>query len=511
MQQTERGHKKPVNLNYLTMKKIITTIALSAIAFTSFAGGLLTNTNQSASFVRNPARYASLETDAIYFNPAGTAFFEKGWRVSANWQMVWQSRDITSHVDNKQYGAKIYVPVMPSVMASYSTGKWSFSGFFGIPGGGGNCSFDNGLPMFNQLGNGFKELLPIVSGAQATGDAYSAFQSTQYVFGLQLGAAYRILDNLSAYVGVRGNYTSASYNGAINFDAMSAKGATKVSPLSLDLTQKGISVTPIIGIDYKVGNFNFAAKYEFRAVTNLKNNTKNLGIFGENYNKGVAKAGENIGTKVYQAAYQQAYQATYDAYIAQGAPAEMAEQNATANATNIATQKATQVAGEAGGKLGMLSTLEDGKRLRNDAPASLSLGASWQATPWFKAMISGNYYFDKNATVESLLGGANNNKNLAHDTYEIAAGLEFNVTKNLLLSAGVQYTDFGITNEYTSDLSFVNDSFMTGFGGKYSINEHWDINAGFCFAVYKKDKNTLKAATYERDTYNATIGVDFKF
>ena len=497
------------------MKKIITTIALSAFAFTSFAGGLLTNTNQSASFVRNPARYASLETDAIYFNPAGTAFFEKGWRISANWQMVWQNRDITSHVDNKQYGAKIYVPVMPSLLASYSTGKWSFSGFFGIPGGGGNCSFDKGLPMFNQLGNGFKDLLPIVSGAQATGDAYSAFQSTQYVFGLQLGAAYRILDNLSAYVGVRGNYTSASYNGAINFDAMSANGATKVSPLSLDLAQKGISVTPIIGIDYKVGNFNFAAKYEFRAVTNLKNNTKNLGIFGENYNKGVAKAGENIGAvakpAIYSVAHQTAYETIYNSAIAQGAPADMATQMATEQAPAYAAQATEAKLQEIGGKLGMLSTLEDGKTLRNDTPASLSLGASWQATPWFKAMISGNYYFDKHATVESLLGGENNNKNLAHDTYEIAAGLEFNVTKNLLLSAGVQYTDFGITNEYTSDLSFVNDSFMTGFGGKYSINEHWDINAGFCFAVYKKDKNILKAATYERDTYNATIGVDFKF
>lgn len=475
------------------MKKIITSIVLSSLAFTSFAGGLLTNTNQSASFVRNPARYASLETDAIYFNPAGTAFFEKGWRISANWQMVWQNRDITSHIDNKQYGAKIYVPVMPSLLASYSTGKWSFSGFFGIPGGGGNCNFDKGLPMFNQLGNGFKDLLPIISGAQATGDAYSAFQSTQYVFGLQLGAAYRIIDNLSAYVGVRGNYTSATYNGGINFDGINIKNgnAMQVSPLSLDLAQKGISVTPIIGIDYKVGNFNFAAKYEFRAVTNLKNNTKNLGIFGENYNKGVAKAGENYSTPIYQAVYQQA--------VMQGAPSE------------YAAEKAMNTVQEVAGKLGMLSTLEDGKTLRNDTPASLSLGASWKATSWLQAMVSANYYFDKNATVESLLGGANNNKNLAHDTYEVAAGLEFNVTKNLLLSAGVQYTDFGITNKYTSDLSFVNDSFMTGFGGKYSINEHWDINAGFCFAVYKKDKNTLKAATYERDTYNATIGVDFKF
>ena len=477
------------------MKRIFSSIVVASLALSSFAGGLLTNTNQHAAFVRNPARYASLETDAIYFNPAGTAFFNEGWRISANWQMVWQSRDITSHIDNKKYGAKIYVPVMPSILASYTTGKWSFSGFFGIPGGGGNAKFNDGLPMFNQLGNGFKALLPAVAGAQATSDAYSAFESTQYVFGLQLGAAYRITDGLAAYVGVRGNYTSATYNGGIHFDAMSASGATKVSPLSLDLAQKGFSVTPIIGIDYKVGNFNFAAKYEFAAVTTLKNNTKNLGIFGENFNEGVAGAGEFIGGKVYAAAYQQA--------LAQGAPAEMAAQ--------IAAETAGQVAGSAGGTLGMLSTLENGKKLRNDTPASLSLGASWQATSWLQAMISANYYFDKDAVVESLLGGADNNVNLEHNTYELAAGLEFKVCKGLLLSAGVQYTDFGITNKYTSDLNFNNDSFMTGLGGKYSINKHWDINAGFCFAVYKEDKNDLKAATYNRSTYNATIGVDFKF
>lgn len=477
------------------MKKIITTIALSAFALTSFAGGLLTNTNQHSAFVRNPARYASLETDAIYFNPAGTAFFNEGWRLSANWQMVWQNRDITSHIDNRNHGAKIYVPVMPSIMTSYTTGKWSFSGFFGITGGGGNAQFNDGLPMFNTLGNGFKALLPAVTGAMATSDAYSSFESTQYVFGLQLGAAYRITDNFSAYVGVRGNYTSASYNGGIFFDAANTSGAMKVSPLSLDLAQSGISFTPIIGFDYKVGNFNFAAKYEFMAVTTLKNKTNNLGIFGENYNNGVAAAGEAIGTKVYTAAYQQA--------LSQGVTPDMAAQ--------VAAQTAAQVAGSAGGTLGMLSTLENGKTLRNDTPAQLSLAASWQATSWLQAMVSANYYFDKDATVQSLLGGADNNTSLSGNTYEVAAGLEFKVCKNLLLSAGVQYTDFGITNEYTSDLNFNNDSFMTGLGGKYSINDNWDINAGFCFAVYKDDNNTLKAATYKRDTYNATIGVDFKF
>ena len=331
--------------------------------------------------------------------------------------------------------------------------------------------------------------------------ATSAFESTQYVFALQFGAAYKFNENLSAYAGIRGNYISANYAG--NITAVHPQAGAMGKILNLDLTQTGVAFAPVIGIDYKVGDFNFAAKYEFAAVTTLKNNTKNLGIFGENFNEGVAGAGKFIGDKVYAAAYQQAYQQA----SAQGAPAEMAAQIAAEKAA----ETAGQVAGSAGGTLGMLSTLENGKKLRNDTPASLSLGASWQATSWLQAMISANYYFDKDAVVESLLGGADNNVNLEHNTYELAAGLEFKVCKGLLLSAGVQYTDFGITNKYTSDLNFNNDSFMTGLGGKYSINKHWDINAGFCFAVYKEDKNDLKAATYNRSTYNATIGVDFKF
>ena len=123
-------------------------------------------------------------------------------------------------------------------------------------------------------------------------------------------------------------------------------------------------------------------------------------------------------------------------------------------------------------------------------------------------MLGATYYFDKDATVESLLGG-DNNKHLAHNTYELQAGVEFNVTKNLLLSAGVQYSDFGITDSYISDISFVNDSFMTGIGAKYSFNEHWDLNAGFCYAAYANYKTQL--SSYVRNTYNATLGVDFKF
>ena len=436
------------------MKRFFSTIAIASLALSTFAGGLLTNTNQHAAFVRNPARYASLETDAIYFNPAGTAFFKEGWALSANWQMIWQDRDVTSTLTNKSYKGEVYVPCMPTILASYTKGNWSFSGFFGIPGGGGNAQFNDGLPAFDAMGAG----LVAASGLSAK----SAFESTQYVFSLQLGAAYKVNDNWSVYAGLRSNYTNANYSGAITAVHPLAGDYAKI--LELDLTQKGIAFSPVIGIDYKIGDFNFAAKYEFRSVTTVENETDKF----TSEIVGAMLGDPNLDGKI--------------GALSQTMPA-----------------------------LASLATLQNGQTLRSDAPALLSLAGSWQATSWFKAMLGATYYFDKDAKVESLLGGADNNKNLDRNTYELLAGVEFNVTKNLLLSAGIQYSDFGITDKYTSDLGFINDSFMTGLGAKYSFNENWDLNVGFCYANYAHDTNKLNGSSYIRKTYNATVGVDFKF
>ena len=397
-----------------------------------------------------------METDAIYFNPAGTAFFKEGWAFSANWQMIWQDRDVTSLLDKKTYKGEVYVPCMPTLMAAYKTGDWTFSGFFGIPGGGGKCEFNDGLPMLNNMVNGMFAQGLEGMGLNGVGGytTESAFQSTQYMFSLQLGAAYKINENLSVYGGVRANYTNASYEGTITTsfkDGVTIGGypiaATPAAPyeqnilaaapkLAVDMTQSGLAFAPIVGIDYKVCNFNFAAKYEFRAVTTVENDTEE-------------------------------------------APAQ-------------------------------LPTFADGVTFRSDAPALLSLAGSWQVCPRLQVMAGWNYYFDKDAKVESLLGG-DNNENLDDNTYELLAGVEFKLTDKWLLSAGIQYSNFGITDNYTSDLSFINDSFMTGVGAKYSINEQWDINFGACYANYAHDVNRRMGSDYMRKTYNVAVGVDFKF
>ena len=436
------------------MKRIFSTIVFASLALSTFAGGLLTNTNQHSAFVRNPMRYASLETDAIYFNPAGTAFFKEGWALSANWQMIWQDRDVNSALTNKSYKGEVYVPCMPTVFAAYKTGDWTFSGFFGIPGGGGNAQFNDGLPAFDAMGGG----LVAAQGLNAT----SAFESTQYVFALQLGAAYKISDNWSVYAGVRGNYTSANYSGAITAVHPQAGAVGKL--LNLDLTQTGIAFAPVIGVDYKIGNFNFAAKYEFRAVTNVENETDK---FESEILAPMLGGDGNLDGKI--------------GVLAQSMPA-----------------------------LAALATLQDGQTLRSDAPAMLSLAGSWQALPRLQVMAGWNYYFEKDAKVESLMGGDNMRK-LSRNTIEYLFGAEFKVTDKFLVSAGIQYSNFGINDKYTSDLSFINDSFMTGLGAKYSINENIDLNIGYCYANYAHDTNRLNGSSYIRKTHNATIGVDFRF
>ncbi|MBQ7191655.1 MAG: hypothetical protein IJS00_02140 [Paludibacteraceae bacterium] len=48
------------------------------------AGGLVTNTNMSAAYLRNPAREGAIDIDGVYFNPAGTAFLTNGVHIGVS-------------------------------------------------------------------------------------------------------------------------------------------------------------------------------------------------------------------------------------------------------------------------------------------------------------------------------------------------------------------------------------------------------------------------------------------
>ena len=132
--------------------KIFTKFALALVAAmtittTVFAGGPMTNSNQSASFLRSIARGTSLDPDAVYNNPAGVVFMDNGFHIGINDQMAKQTRTVTSTYApfamsngnaTKEYVGEVFSPAIPSVHFAWKHNRWAVMVGMGVNGGGGS-------------------------------------------------------------------------------------------------------------------------------------------------------------------------------------------------------------------------------------------------------------------------------------------------------------------------------------------------------------------------------------
>lgn len=498
------------------MKKFFLLLAISFnIQLSTFnkihAGGMMSNTNQNAAFIRNPARDGAIGIDGVYSNPAGVALMPEGWHMSLNWQLAWQRRiaDTQNPVfmrdannggsDTKHYRGVATAPFLPSVQLAYNWKKFSFQASGAVSGGGGKCTFDSGLgsfdaaigrvwvgmlsPVANNLNNLFSAYGLHAKAPVSTGYSSNGFmEGKQYYFGGTIGAAYKIVDKenikVSGYAGVRFLYGMAGYKAEITdikvhttdgaqplatyinnisnsiyqagveaamagkteavlavtkageeLSQQSGQLAKYYNGVYLQSDQNGFGVCPIIGLDVKYQWVNFAFKYEFRTKMNM---------------------------------------------------------------TNSSTVKEA-------GLFSAVNQFVDGTSVREDTPALLTLGLELEPLKGLRFDVGYHHFYDRQArkTYFDANGNRHDDKNqmLSHGTNEWLVGAEydFGKDKRWTVSGGIQTTNYGNTDEYMSDISFVTNSWSFGTGVKYKINDKMAVNVGY-FQTNYRDYN--QAADY---------------
>lgn len=447
-------------------KSLFASLLLMLTSVSATAGGILTNTNQSVLFLKNPAREAAIGLDGVYSNPAGVAFMPEGFHLAFNWQYAHQTRTVHSTnplfklgkknngQESKSYEGVTDAPFIPSLQAAYNTGKWSIQGNISVPGGGGACEFADGLGSFESVvGNIAKTLQPL--GAQGY-DMNGFMHGRQYYFGFQFGAAYKVTSDLSVYGGLRLLYGSATYKAKIDniqvkteggyvdfasyLQAITAAGyGDKVAPLqkyaqgvNLLCNQSGVGLAPIIGVDYKLGRFNFAAKYEFKTPMRMKNES-------------------------------------------------------TVN-------EASEIAA--------INKYRDGEEVNEDNPAQLAIGAQWSPIDNVRINLGWHHFFDKQ------VDWYNNTQDLLdHNSNEYLAGVEWDVTDRLNVSAGGQLTRYGLTDEYMNDMSYVVNSYSVGLGFSYKVKPNLTLSAAYFRTIYDKYNRNNYPAEGISDSFDRTNSV----
>jgi len=484
-------------MKHLRLVCVVIAIALSGN--TIKAGGILTNTNQNIAFNRNFARDGVIAIDGVYSNPAGVAFLSNGFHLSLNWQMAFQTRTINSGLTVpafagtpfekpftmnggdadgiKTFKGEATVPFIPSFQAAYNTDKWGFQASFALTGGGGKCKFDNGLASFERQVAMLPGMLYAVNskilastgmdlGLGSSTPSYSVnsfLNGQQYALGLQLGVTYKINEHIAVYAGGRFTYNLNKYEG-------------QITDISANIAGENQNLYQYFG--------NMVSTYSANASALSQK----------------ASAASAAGDEATAAALtQKAALCTQVAGVAETTKASVADRYISCKQTGWGIQPIIGIDYKAerfniGARLEFTNHYDvtnkttiddtgmfaDGAKTPSDMPGLFTVGAQYEVLPTLRVMGGFHYFFDKNADMTN-----NKQRHLDGNTTEYLAGVEWDITDKIMVSAGGQRTNYGLGDgEFLSDMSFSLDSYSAGFGAKVRLSDKVALNVAYFWTMY---------------------------
>jgi long-chain fatty acid transport protein len=533
------------------MKKLIVVTGIVLCFSQVFAGGLLTNGNQSAQYIRMLSRNASTSVDAVYFNPAGLMKMDNGFYFSVQSQSLFQSKTVESGfplLNSHSYEGKLSVPVFPTAFAVYKKDRFALSLGVGPNSGGGSVEFEKGLPSFEK---DISTLVPKLAGLSRLGKKVSDykvdinFKGESVFWGIQGGASVKINDKFSVYAGLRYIPATTKYNGYLKNIEVNVNGQFKntatflqgeVAPLiqasAAQASGAATSVQPLITAG--AGSFNLAQVQGAGYINTATRTQLEQGLLG----LGVSQAQINaMNITQIQGAF------TSGATALNGQAAGMIATAATLGdklvdveqtgtgytpilGVNISLAEGLNIGVKYEFKTKLTLTnatvidgtglFPDKKETGSDLPSIFSIGADYKLSKSFNFSLSFNSYHDK-----GINWGDNIYKQprtIASNLWEVAIGGQYQWKKNFAVSMGYLHTEVGISKAFLSDFSYYNSGDTFGGGFEWKPTVRFTVDAGVIYTVYANETKPFTdvtygsyTETYKKSNLGFAIGLGYRF
>ena len=533
------------------MKKLIVISGLVLCFSSVFAGGLLTNGNQSAQYIRMLSRNASISPDAVYFNPAGLMKMENGFYFAVQSQTLFQTKTVESGfplLNSSKYEGTLAAPIFPTAFAIYKNDRFAFSLGIGPNSGGGSITFDKGLPSFeksiSKLVPGLADLSKLGKPVNGYGvDIY--FKGESVFWGFQGGVSYKINDMLSVYGGARYLPATTKYNGYIKNISVNVNGTIKnatnflqaeVAPIltasANSATGAATTVQPLI--NNGAGTYTLAQVAGANYITAAQRTQLETGLLG----LGVTQAQINAMTI---AQVQSTF--TSGAASLNGKAATMmatgtavmdkqveVEQTGSGITPiigfNISPNKDLNIGIKYEFKTKLTLTnnttvdgtgmFPDKKENLSDLPSIFSIGADYKVSKKLRLSASYNSYHDK-----SIDWGVNiygETRDMAFNTWELALGAEYQLTEKFALSMGYLHTEMCMLEKFQSDFSYYTPANTVGGGIQWKATKKFTLDLGALYSKYEDANKLFKddvvgnyTERYKKSNLGFAIGFAYHF
>jgi long-subunit fatty acid transport protein len=494
------------------------------------------------------SRNASLGIDGVYYNPAGLIKLENGWHFSLNNQTIFQTRIIDSKfplLNDGYYEGDVTIPLFPTAFAVYKKDKWAFSFGFGPNAGGGSAMYERGMPSFeipiSKLASGYKQLAPLMAIYNAPGvvgetgyNAQLSLDGSSVYFGFQIGATYEISNMFSIFGGVRYMSANNTYLGAIkNIEFETSVGnmaatdyQVMTSPIlvgtiqTLDETSEGMQQAIDAGLIDPNSLVSDPQLLQILTLLGYPEATNQQAI-------GIMKGGSATLNTLNSSDVSDK---EVDTKQTGAGFTPILGVNISPNENwniGIRYEHKTYMTVENNTTVDDLDLFPDGAESRADVPGILGIGVGYKDKKW-EAQVSYNYYFDKyvdwGGNIRDISVWKDKDpsqiraREIENNSFDIALGLQYNLTEKFSLSAGAMYQKAGVADSYNSDFSFAPDSYVALGGGiMWKITDQLTLDAGVSYITYKDaevsyfdpDLNSSYAESYGRESFSFAVGLSY--